>query len=111
MTTRDHLTAMKAVGVKQLKARLSEYLRLVQRGEVLLLTHRDEVIAEIRPARRAAGMPDDTEALLDVLAESGDVTRAHGPKRGWQWKARGLGLPPGTASRLLDELRAERGAS
>ena len=77
MTTRDHLTAMKAVGVKQLKARLSEYLRLVQRGEVLLLTHRDEVIAEIRPARRAAGMPDDTEALLDVLAESGDVTRAH----------------------------------
>jgi antitoxin (DNA-binding transcriptional repressor) of toxin-antitoxin stability system len=101
---------MKAVGVKQLKARLSEYLRLVQRGETLLLTHRDEVIAEIRPARRGAGLPDETEALLDALAESGDVTRARLPKQGWAWKARGLGLPSGTADRLLDDLRAERGS-
>lgn len=102
---------MKAVGVKQLKARLSEYLRLVQSGETLLLTHRDAVIAEIRPARRGAGLPDDTEALLDALAESGEVTRARIPKQGWVWKTRGLRLPSGTSRRLLDELRAERGAS
>lgn len=102
---------MKAVGVKQLKARLSEYLRQVRRGEILLLTHRDEVIAEIRPARREAGLPDDTETLLDALAESGEVTRARMPKQGWEWKARGLGLPPGTALKLLDELRSDRGAS
>ncbi len=42
---------MKAVGIKQLKARLSEYLREVRRGETLLVTDRDEVIAELRPAR------------------------------------------------------------
>lgn len=100
---------MKAVGIKQLKARLSEYLRQVRRGETLLVTHRDEVIAEVRPARRQVGLPDEIEPLLDALAESGEVTRARLPKMGWEWKARGLGLPPGTALGLLDELRGERG--
>jgi len=42
---------MKAVGVKQLKARLSEYLRLTKAGETILVTERDEVVAELRPAR------------------------------------------------------------
>ena len=35
---------MKAVGVKNLKAKLSEYLRAVKAGETLLVTDRDEVI-------------------------------------------------------------------
>ena len=39
---------MKAVGVKQLKARLSEYLRLVKGGETLLVTERNDVIAGFR---------------------------------------------------------------
>ena len=43
---------MKAVGVKQLKARLSEYVRLVKAGETILVTDRDEVVAELRPAQR-----------------------------------------------------------
>lgn len=43
---------MKAVSVKQLKARLSEYLRLVRTGETVLITDREEIIAELRPARR-----------------------------------------------------------
>ena len=34
---------MKSVGVKQLKARLSEYIRLVRTGETVLITDRDEV--------------------------------------------------------------------
>ena len=43
---------MNTVDVKQLKARLSEYLRLVKTGELVLITERDEVIAELRPAGR-----------------------------------------------------------
>ena len=43
---------MKSVGVKQLKARLSEYIRLVRTGETVLITDRDEVVAELRPAHR-----------------------------------------------------------
>jgi len=100
---------MKAVGVKQLKARLSEYLRLVRAGETVLVTDRDEVIAELRPARRERPVSDDVQEILDVLAQAGEVTRASTPKAGWTWNVRGLGLPLGTARALLDEVRADRG--
>jgi antitoxin (DNA-binding transcriptional repressor) of toxin-antitoxin stability system len=100
----------KAVGVKQLKAKLSEYLRLVKSGETILVTDRDEVVAELRPARRQPGVRDDLDGLLDALADSAEITRASLPKDGWTWHVQGLGLPPGTAQRLLGEIRAERGS-
>ena len=98
---------MKSIGVKQLKARLSEYLRLVRAGEIVLVTDRDEVVAELRPTRRRPGTPalDD---LLDSLTERGDLTRASMPKGRWTWKVTGLGLPPGSAATLLDEIRRDR---
>lgn len=39
---------MKAVAVKELKNRLSSYLRDVREGEVVLVTDRGRVIAELR---------------------------------------------------------------
>lgn len=99
---------MKAVGIKQLKARLSEYLRLVKTGETILVTERDEVVAEVRPARRRMHAPDEMEALLDTLSDAGEITRAALPKRAWSWHSRGLGLAEGTAVRLLDEIRSDR---
>ena len=109
VTTGDyHGPCMKAVGVKQLKARLSEYLRAVKTGETLLVTERDEVVAELRPARRRVRDSDDLEEALDALSEAGDVTRSALPKRGWSWRSRGIGLPAGTALQLLEELRADR---
>ncbi|MHC4236478.1 MAG: type II toxin-antitoxin system Phd/YefM family antitoxin, partial [Planctomycetota bacterium] len=39
---------MKAVGVRELKAHLSRYLREVQAGEVILVTDRGRVVAELR---------------------------------------------------------------
>jgi len=100
---------VKAVGVKQLKARLSEYVRLVKAGETILVTDRDEVVAELRPARRQRRPGEDLEEILQVLAEAGEITRPSTPKLDWTWGARGLGLPPGTARKLLDEIRGERG--
>jgi antitoxin (DNA-binding transcriptional repressor) of toxin-antitoxin stability system len=99
---------MKAVGVKQLKARLSEYLRLVKTGETVLITDRDEVIAELRPARRQPVSELAVEDRLQALADAGEITRASRPKGEWTWKVKGLGLPPGTAARVLDEIRADR---
>ncbi len=99
---------MKSVGVKQLKSRLSEYLRLVRSGETVFVTDRDEVVAELRPARRQSAAADSIEELLDSLAERGEVTRASQSKRQWKWKAKGLGLAPGAANALLDEIRGDR---
>jgi antitoxin (DNA-binding transcriptional repressor) of toxin-antitoxin stability system len=99
---------MKSVGVKQLKARLSEYLRLVRSGETVLVTDRDEVVAELRPTRRRPGDSDSLDELLDSLAERGEVTRASLPKRGRKWKAEWLGLAAGSATALLDEIRSDR---
>jgi antitoxin (DNA-binding transcriptional repressor) of toxin-antitoxin stability system len=98
----------KAVGIKQLKARLSEYLRLVKAGETVLVTDRDDVIAEIRPPRGPRPEREGLSDVLDALAEAGEVTRAAHAKEGWKWKAPGLGLSPGTARRVLDEVRGER---
>lgn len=99
---------MKAVGVKQLKARLSEYLRLVKTGETVLITDRDEVIAELRPAHRQPAAALSLEEQLRVLADAGETTRPSLPKGEWTWKVKGLGLPAGTAARLLDEIRGDR---
>jgi len=99
---------MKAVGVKQLKSRLSEYLRIVRGGETILVTDRDEVVAELRPARRQTSPAHTLEATFDALAERGQVTRASLPKGRWTWKVAGLGLSPGSAAELLDEIRGDR---
>jgi antitoxin (DNA-binding transcriptional repressor) of toxin-antitoxin stability system len=102
------MAAMKAVGVKQLKARLSEYVRLVKSGETILVTDRDEVVAELRPARRQRRSAEDLEEILDGLAEAGDITRPSMPKLDWTWRVKGLGQPAGTARRILDDVRADR---
>ena len=99
---------MKVVGIKQLKARLSEYVRLAKAGETVLVTERDEVVAELRPARRQTPVAGSLEGALEALATSGEVTRAAQSKGRWSWRSRGLGLPPGTAQGLLDELRQDR---
>ncbi len=42
---------MRAVGLKTLKNKLSEYVRLAARGETILVTDRDRVVAELVPPR------------------------------------------------------------
>jgi antitoxin (DNA-binding transcriptional repressor) of toxin-antitoxin stability system len=101
---------MRVVGVKQLKARLSEYLREVRRGEVFLVTDRDRVVAELRPPRAAApAVEDELTAAVDALVERGEVQAPRLARVDWAWRPAGIGLVPGTAQRILDELRAERG--
>ncbi|HSE95476.1 MAG TPA: type II toxin-antitoxin system prevent-host-death family antitoxin [Methylomirabilota bacterium] len=49
---------MKTVGIAQLKARLSEYLRVVRRGQSLTVLDRETPIARIIP------YPTDTRILV-----------------------------------------------
>lgn len=105
MTT---IAAMKSVGIKQLKARLSEYVRLARRGETILVSDRDEVVAELGPARRQAPAPDSVNAVLEELARGGQVTRAARARSRPPWSPKPLGLPKESVERLLDELREDR---
>ena len=47
---------MKQVRIAELKARLSEYLRAVRRGEIVAVYDRDTLIAEIVPVREAPAL-------------------------------------------------------
>jgi antitoxin (DNA-binding transcriptional repressor) of toxin-antitoxin stability system len=51
---------VRAVGIKTLKDKLSEYVRLASGGETILVTDRDRVVAELSPPGpgRAAGLAD-----------------------------------------------------
>ena len=99
---------MKAVGIKQLKAQLSEYVRQARAGETILVTDRAEVVAQLVPPRHRLAPTGTAEEILDSLAEQGEVTRAALPKRKWAWRAVGLALGAGTAREILEELRSER---
>ena len=57
---------MRSVDLKLLKKKLSEYIRLAQGGEVVLITDRGRVVAEICPPR-----PGRSPWLADaMLAEA-----------------------------------------
>lgn len=49
MTSGDYHMTMKAVGIAELKARLSEYLRAVKRGRSLTVLDRDRPVAVLVP--------------------------------------------------------------
>jgi antitoxin (DNA-binding transcriptional repressor) of toxin-antitoxin stability system len=65
------LIPVHAVGLKVLKNRLSEYVRLAARGETVLVTDRDRVVAEIVPPR---------EGRSPLVA---DAQLAEAVRRGW----------------------------
>lgn len=79
---------MKAVGIRDLKNHLSAYLRLVRRGERILVTDRGEVVAEIRhpgaPPPKLRANRADLYPVLEPIA------------------------PDGTARTLIDEDRGDR---
>ena len=96
---------MKQVGLRELKNRLSVYVRLVRAGEHVQVTDRGQVVAELMPPAPAKGR--DPAAGLSALERRGllRVPTAEG-------RARYRRLPrlvaPGTAKRLLDADRGER---
>jgi len=96
---------MKTVGVRELKNRLSHYLRLVREGERVLVTERGEVIAEVR-ATSAAEAGRGAEGL-EALVRRG-LARGGGENRPELYPALAPVLPEGEAWRLLDLERGDR---
>ena len=63
---------MGAVGVRELKNRLAEYLRRTKQGEEIIVTERGTPIALLQPIRSARSA--SLEARLAGLAAQGLVT-------------------------------------
>jgi len=96
---------MTTVGVRDLKAKLSAYLRMVKAGEVVVITDRGDVVAELR-------RPADTEptpiARLNQLIREGEVRAGRNDVPAGLYA---LGQRPdigGRALEILDEFRGER---
>ena len=71
---------MRTVGLKVLKNKLSEYVRIASQGERVLIADRDRVVAELVPPEpgRAEGASD---AVLASLVREGLMTPALSPGR------------------------------
>jgi antitoxin (DNA-binding transcriptional repressor) of toxin-antitoxin stability system len=93
---------MHAVGLKVLKNRLSEYVRLAARGETVLVTDRDRVVAEIVPPREGrSGLLAD--ARLAEAVRKGWITPPTLPATGPPAR-----VPVGRLRGLLRELERDR---
>jgi prevent-host-death family protein len=89
---------MKSVGLKILKNKLSEYVRLAAAGETVVITDRGRAVAEIVPLR---GKP---ESIIERGVREGWITPAKRPFRP---------LPPrlpavATLAEMLQELEQDR---
>jgi len=96
---------VRCVGIKALKNRLSEYVRLAASGETVLVTDRDRVVAEL-VAPRSQRSPLVADALLAEAVRKGWLTAptlvAEGPP------PRLPVAPLASLLRELDDDRAER---
>jgi len=63
------LYGMRAVGLKVLKNKLSEYVRLAAGGEVVLITDRDRVVAELVPPRPGRAEWVSDSQLADAVRQ------------------------------------------
>lgn len=97
---------MKAVGLRELKNRLSEYVRQVRHGEEVLVTDRGAVVAELGPPGRAAVSGALPTGLVD-LATRGLMT-VGAPNDASAYPRLPPALASGRLARLLDEERGPR---
>ena len=109
VATRATLLRMKAVGIKNLKNQLSRYLKLVQEVEVVLVTDRDQVIAEIhQPTVRMASKNSEWDILMNQLHLKSKISLSK-KQSDSSWIARLLKNPnPAATLTLSDWLSQDR---
>ena len=97
---------MKIVGIRELKDRLSEYLRHVRRKGPIYISNRGEIVAELRESYGTAAQRTGREIPdgMRELAEQGLLTLAEVNDRSPYPVFEPI-APEGTAAQLLDEER------
>lgn len=98
---------MKTVGVRDLKTHLSGHLRDVARGDVVLVTNRGRLVAELRPPGAAERDASPEELRYRRLVERGLLRPAASPGALDWSEAPRVRLRRGTSRELLDAERGE----
>src|SRR5687768_15745576 len=102
VVSRDYIGRMRSIGIRDLKANLSQYLKEVVAGEEILVTDRGRAVAKLTPV---------SERDLDLYKGLGDLVSRGVVKPAVRENARELYptykrlFAPGVAARLLDEER------
>ena len=102
VATSSYLPSMRIIGLKVLKNKLAEYVRLVQNGETVLVTNRNRVVAELIPPREGRSTLLADALLADAVREgwaSPPVMAVREPPPS---------KPVAPLSELLDELKGDR---
>lgn len=94
------------MGLRELKNRLSEYVRWVRAGEVVLVTDRGEVVAEIRRPGQASQGPEVEPGLLDLVNRG--LLRLGAPNSSDLYPDLPPALRATTSATLLDAERGDR---
>ena len=93
------MPSMRKVGLKILKNKLSEYVRLAAAGETVVVTDRARVVAEIVPPRR------EPESIIERGIRGGWIRPA---KREANWPPPRRAIPGLTLEQLLADLDRDR---
>jgi prevent-host-death family protein len=90
---------MRKVGLKTLKNKLSEYVRLAAAGETIVITDRNRIVAEIVPPR------PEPESVIERGVREGWIRPA---VRGADWPPRPKPVPGLTFEQLMADLERDR---
>ena len=101
------MAGRRTVGIKELKNNLSAYLREVRRGTRVLVSDRDEVVAELHEPGAVYTAEADPNPVLAAWARAGIVTLPSRPKA--KLRKSPVRFTQGTAARVLDDDRRDRG--
>lgn len=95
---------MRSVGLKILKNKLAEYVRIAAGGEIVLVTDRDRVVAELTPPHEGRSEVVSDALLADAVRNGWVVPRTL--PRGFVPPR----LPVARTADILRELREDRDA-
>lgn len=102
VATGSYFSGMRVVGLKLLKNKLAEYVRMAEAGEHILVTDRDRVVAELRPAEGRGPFVADAmlaDAMRRGWLSAPVMVRQDPPPR----------LPVAPTAQIVAELDADRG--
>jgi hypothetical protein len=101
------MTLLKTVGIKELKNNLSSYLREVRSGATVLISDRNNIVAELHEPYSRTNVSGGINPLLLTWAQAGIVSLPKNEKQPLQPSC--ISSPEDSARDLLDSDRKEPG--